>query len=214
MSPVTAVDLVEIGDVEQEQRHLTPAALRPRERNLQTVCEQRAGGETGERIVKQLLVVSCQSPLSLDRVADGAYKLVAVDSALDEVVLSARRNRLSRQRIILEAGEHHDRDIRVGRAQPFKALETSGIGQRQIKQRTPRANLQETVAGIPHQTDVVEADRSERSLIDHRSDEHRVAGVILDKQDPGSDTAPVAPGRPPGRPCLRTDARRAEATES
>ena len=118
--------------------------------------------------------------LALDRVAQGPQQAARLDLALDEVVLRAFLQRLGGQRLVVEAGQHHQRDARRGRVGPPHRLQPLRVGQPEIEQDDVDGML---VPGAPRPRSCTRraSRRScERLLVEHLAQQARVAGVVLD----------------------------------
>ena len=72
--------------------------------------------------------------LALDGVADRAQQPVRVDPALDEVVLRALLQGFDGQRLVVEAGQDDQRNVRRRGVGAPHGLEALGVGQSEVKQ--------------------------------------------------------------------------------
>lgn len=123
--------------------------------------------------------------VAFDRVADRAGQQRAVDLALVQVVLRARRDGLHAAVLVVEAGQHDDGG---GRHQPEHApqpVEATRVGQVEIQQHAPR---RVGAGALGHPLRLAEvprtAERDRRVRLGQQlADEVGVAVVVLHEQD-------------------------------
>jgi hypothetical protein len=115
-----------------------------------------------------------------DRVADRARQHAAVDLALDEIVLCARLHGGGPGRLVVEPGQHDQRDRRPLHANPGHGIQTRGVRQLQVEQHAVDLRFgsserlgERAAAGNP---------RSGQDFRELVLDEQRVAVVVLDEQ--------------------------------
>ena len=101
---------------------------------LQAVVQQVAVGQAGERVVVGLVLELHLVALALDRVLHRAQQQLAVEAALDEVVLRPALHRGERERLVVVAGEHDDRHRGRVRVDLGEGLQAMAVGQRQVEQ--------------------------------------------------------------------------------
>ena len=89
--------------------------LRPRQRNLQTVEQQRPVGQRRERVVHGLMGKARLGALALDRIPDRPDQHFAVGLALDHEVLCALVDCTQREREVIRSREDDDRHVAPGR---------------------------------------------------------------------------------------------------
>ena len=116
--PVSGDD-VDAGVVEQERRGLQatlePGILaRPDSAGLQF-----DGGQLG--------------PLALDRVKQRAPEGFGFHPAFDEVVLRAGGHRGYPEVLVVQPGQHHDRNAGIALADPLESTDPAGVGQIQVQ---------------------------------------------------------------------------------
>jgi hypothetical protein len=136
---------------------------------------------------------------ALDGVDDRPAQAVAVDAALDQVVLGARGDGLDPALVVAIAGEDEVRDVRRGLAQALERRQAAGVGQAEVEQ--------DAVEGLGVQEHEPLGERLRAAHLDGRrllaqelGDEERVAVVVLDEQHAQEVTR--------GRTCVRRSGRR------
>ena len=119
---------------------------------------------------------------ALDRVVHGAGQTLAVDLALDQVVLRARADGFHPAALVVEPGEDEHRDVRAVGLEPVQPGQALRVRQVQVQQHAVDLGqvLAPRLGERRHPDDLhVRAADVEQLL-----DEQRVAVVVLDEQQP------------------------------
>ena len=119
--------------------------------------------------------------LALDRVAHRLGQRLGVDVVLVEVVLRAGLHGLQRDLLVVEAGEHDDRDLGRGGAQPAHAVDAGGVRQRQVEQDEVGEAARDRLDRVAEPRDARDH-RGLGGLAQHLLHQPPVAGVVLDQQ--------------------------------
>ena len=78
-------------------------------------------------------------PLPLDRIQQRAAQGFGFHAAFDEIVLRAGGHRGDPEVLIVEPGQHHDRDAGIALADALECADAAGVGQIQVQQHAVRA---------------------------------------------------------------------------
>ena len=147
----------------------------------------------GEHLGPAQLLAHVVGLAALDGVEDRAAQAVAVDAALDQVVLRACGHRLDAALDVAVAGEHEVGDVRHRPRAALQRAEAARVGQPEVEQHAvDRLGAQqlERLGERPHAQDV------ERRLFlaQQLADQERIALVVLDEEEaqrcPGRRGAP------------------------
>ena len=87
-------------------------------------------------------------PLALDGVDDGPPQHLGVDTTLDQVVLGTRCDRRDSEVLVVQPGEHDDRDGGTEFAQAVQGVDPVRVGQVQVEQYAVRPGICQIAFGI------------------------------------------------------------------
>jgi len=176
------VDELEMVEVDEHHRDRKQLALGVH-RLPQAVVQQAAVRKTRERIVVGLVLDLYLVVLALDRIVHRSHQELAVELALDEVVLGADLDRRQRHRLVVVAGEHDDRNLGRVRVDFGEGVQAMAIRQRQVEQYQPGFFRGEEIQPVRQPLGAVQPERRIGILRQHFADEACVARVVFDQQD-------------------------------
>src|ERR1700694_3531754 len=86
--------------------------------------------------------------LSLNRMTHGAAQQRAVQTALDEVVLSAGLNGLERRGFVIAAGDDDDGEVGCGSREVSHGVDAVGVRQRQVQEHAARTRAGQVLDSV------------------------------------------------------------------
>jgi hypothetical protein len=184
------IRLDRVVEVAAEQRPLAagpiagadPEALVGQQRDREQPALE-AGGLLGQHLRGAQLLADRVGLPALDGVEDRAAQPVAVDAALDEVVLRARGDGLDPALHVPVAGQDEVRDARLGGAQALERAEAGGVREAEVEQHAVGRVGRQRVDRRGQRAHVADID-ARVLLLQQLGDEERVALVVLDEQEP------------------------------
>ena len=186
LEQVPAHALVAIGAVE---RHEGIVATIEDGSDQGVEAEAEAGAERSEALhLLDLLEpalearVVLRDPAPLDRAADRALQQRAHELVLHQVVLGAGGERGDGRRLVGISREHHDRQRRVGRAQPHDRVDSLAVRQVQIEDHGVDVAAREAVEPRLEGRHVFELDRGAGLATEIPADLGDVDGLVLDQE--------------------------------
>ena len=119
-------------------------------------------------------------PGPADRVPDRAGQQLAVDLALDQVILGAGGDRLGPAVLVGQAGEDQQRDAVGLRRQPAQAVQPGRVRQPEVEQHA--VDAADLGLGLGQGAGAQQLDRADH-LVQELLHQERVPVVVLDQQD-------------------------------
>ena len=172
------LEAVEVDEEDGDRRRPSRVA---HQRLLEAVDEEGTVGQTGERVVERLVGERDLRALALDGVAQRAGEQLAVDAALDQVVLGSLLQRLDGDAEVVAPGDDDDRQLRREQLQPLDRLEAVGVGEAQVDEDT--AGPGKALPGGLEPVDVLQLEEPVGGVVEHERDQPCIAGVVLDEED-------------------------------
>ena len=152
----------------------------------------------GQDLGRPQLLAHAVGLAALDGVEDRAPEAVAVDAALDEVVLRAGGDRLDAALVVAVAGEDEMGDVRRRLAQALERVQAARVGQPEVEQDAVEGLRAQEVEALVERLRAAYLHR--RGLLAQQlGDQEGVAVVILDQQH--------ANGVARGQACVRWSGR-------
>jgi hypothetical protein len=112
--------------------------------------------------------------------------VAVIQRALDEVVLPPGPEDLGRDTLVLEAGEHDDRDLRRLSSHLEERIEPLAIRERQVEHDNVDAPLGEPLQAGPEAISEPHPETRRGRLAEDVLDQVGIMGVVLDQEDCGS----------------------------
>ena len=143
----------------------------------------QARGLLGQDLGGPQLLADAVGLAALDGVEDRPAQAVAVEAALDDVVLRAGRHGIDAALVVAISGEHEVREVRGGLAQALRATSPLASGRPRSSSTQSNGSRREQREPLGERLRAVHLDR--RSLLAQQlADQEGVAVVVLDEQHP------------------------------
>ena len=181
--PERVVDLLEVVDVEEQDRDRGVVAARAVQSDAEAVEEQRPVGEPRERVVERAVRELRLQALSLDRVHHRASQQRRRQLGPDQVVLRAGLDDRHCLVFVGMLGEHDDRHVGGGRADLLNRRDpVLVLGQ--VEQHAARRVLQQLVRGVGQLSGVRDHQPVAPARLQHLADQRRRLAVAGHDQGP------------------------------
>ena len=103
--------------------------------------------------------------------------------AFDEVVLRAFLQRLRSHQLVVQAGQHHQRDAGCGGVGPADSFQSLRIDQTKIEQNNIDRMRREMPLGVAQTHHMRQSDIKRAMLVEHHAEQTGVSGIILDQEN-------------------------------
>ncbi len=118
---------------------------------------------------------------ALNRVKECATQHLRFHAPLDQVVLRAGGDRGNPEVLIVQSGQHDDRDGRIMFGDAIQRVDSAGVGQVQVQEHAVGTGGCQCALRVGHRLRPHHIDIGDR-LTDQLFDQHRIAAVVLDEQ--------------------------------
>ena len=149
-----------------------------------TSVEMHAVADAVERDLRSLLLGEERliHRRALDGVAERPQEPPRIDLTLDEEVLGTQLERARGEGVVIETGEHHQRDSRSYCLHPLDRVQALGIRQTEVQQHDVDAVVGEVQLRLPHRRDVRQLGTERVLAAEHLADQPGIARVVLHDQ--------------------------------
>lgn len=185
--PIRCLD--HVVEVTAQQRVLAAGPVPGDDVHARVVQQQRGGQQPAfqQRVLPRPQLGGVQvggdqlGAFALDRIQQCAAQHLRLHPALDQVVLGAGGHRGGPEVLVVQPGQHHDRDGGVELGDAVQRVDPAGVGQVQIQQHAIGPGGFQLAFGVRHRLRPHHPDVGDR-VGDEFLHQHRVAAVVLDQQ--------------------------------